>query len=328
MAIWPLVHWPDSEKEHAHARGELPFTPLMRRFQDSDGSEGLTPRRRCGAGSRRDDRVLEGGGHRFRLQHPPRRRKPADVVDALLRRRQFAGGRCAASSRGAGGATTRADGKASGRVGVALATSGPGASDIVAPIADAILDSVRTMFITGQVRTDLIGTEQLPGGRRDGRHDADHRACLPGAGPAPDPARDPRGILHVARAADGALARCSSRTVPQDLLRAPTSRTTRAEAQERSTCPVTRTSPRATRSGSRSPRRRSPTRGRAVVCAGGVDGDASGGARRGLTTERRLSDGLHADPAGSGCRPAHDQWLGCSACRETGRPTMRSTTRT
>ena len=49
--------------------------------------------------------------------------------------------------------------KASGRVGVAFATSGPGATNLVTPIADAIMDSVPTVFITGQVRTDLIGTD-------------------------------------------------------------------------------------------------------------------------------------------------------------------------
>src|SRR6266540_7192769 len=49
--------------------------------------------------------------------------------------------------------------KASGRVGVAFATSGPGATNLITPIADAIMDSVPTVFITGQVRTDLIGTD-------------------------------------------------------------------------------------------------------------------------------------------------------------------------
>ncbi len=49
--------------------------------------------------------------------------------------------------------------KASGRVGVALATSGPGATNLVTPIADAMMDSVPTVFVTGQVRTDLIGTD-------------------------------------------------------------------------------------------------------------------------------------------------------------------------
>jgi acetolactate synthase-1/2/3 large subunit len=49
--------------------------------------------------------------------------------------------------------------KASGRVGVALATSGPGATNLVTAIADAHMDSVPTVFITGQVRTELIGTD-------------------------------------------------------------------------------------------------------------------------------------------------------------------------
>ena len=49
--------------------------------------------------------------------------------------------------------------KASGRVGVAFATSGPGATNLVTAIADAMMDSVPTVFITGQVRTDLIGTD-------------------------------------------------------------------------------------------------------------------------------------------------------------------------
>jgi acetolactate synthase-1/2/3 large subunit len=49
--------------------------------------------------------------------------------------------------------------KASGKVGVALATSGPGATNLVTPIADAMMDSVPTVFLTGQVRTELIGTD-------------------------------------------------------------------------------------------------------------------------------------------------------------------------
>jgi acetolactate synthase-1/2/3 large subunit len=49
--------------------------------------------------------------------------------------------------------------KATGRVGVALATSGPGATNLVTAIADAMMDSVPTVFITGQVRTELLGTD-------------------------------------------------------------------------------------------------------------------------------------------------------------------------
>src|ERR671921_304797 len=49
--------------------------------------------------------------------------------------------------------------KASGRVGVAMATSGPGATNLVTPIADAWMDSTPLVAITGQVRTNLIGTD-------------------------------------------------------------------------------------------------------------------------------------------------------------------------
>src|SRR4051812_1268334 len=48
--------------------------------------------------------------------------------------------------------------RASGRVGVAIATSGPGATNLVTAIADAQMDSTPTLFITGQVRTTLRGT--------------------------------------------------------------------------------------------------------------------------------------------------------------------------
>jgi acetolactate synthase I/II/III large subunit len=58
-----------------------------------------------------------------------------------------------------GGHAAEGYAKASGKVGVALATSGPGATNLVTPIADAMMDSVPTVFITGQVRTDLIGTD-------------------------------------------------------------------------------------------------------------------------------------------------------------------------
>jgi len=49
--------------------------------------------------------------------------------------------------------------RASGRVGVCVATSGPGASNLVTGIADAMLDSVPMVVITGQVPTPLMGTD-------------------------------------------------------------------------------------------------------------------------------------------------------------------------
>jgi acetolactate synthase I/II/III large subunit len=49
--------------------------------------------------------------------------------------------------------------RASGKVGVAIATSGPGATNLVTPIADAWMDSTPLVCITGQVRSALIGTD-------------------------------------------------------------------------------------------------------------------------------------------------------------------------
>src|SRR6516225_4116022 len=59
------------------------------------------------------------------------------------------------------GATHMADGyaRASGRVGVAIATSGPGATNMVTGIATAMMDSSPLVCITGQVGSRLIGSD-------------------------------------------------------------------------------------------------------------------------------------------------------------------------
>jgi len=59
------------------------------------------------------------------------------------------------------GAALAANGyaRASGKVGVCVATSGPGASNLVTGIADAMLDSVPMVCLTGQVATHLMGTD-------------------------------------------------------------------------------------------------------------------------------------------------------------------------
>ena len=49
--------------------------------------------------------------------------------------------------------------RASGKVGVAIATSGPGATNLVTAIADAKMDSTPIVAITGQVSTKLMGTD-------------------------------------------------------------------------------------------------------------------------------------------------------------------------
>src|SRR3954454_13835455 len=59
------------------------------------------------------------------------------------------------------GAAHMADGyaRASGKVGVAVATSGPGATNLVTGIATAMLDSIPMVCITGQVSSRVIGSD-------------------------------------------------------------------------------------------------------------------------------------------------------------------------
>jgi acetolactate synthase-1/2/3 large subunit len=60
--------------------------------------------------------------------------------------------------QGAGHAAT-GYAQATGKVGVCIATSGPGATNLVTPIADAYMDSVPMVAITGQVARPAIGTD-------------------------------------------------------------------------------------------------------------------------------------------------------------------------
>ena len=59
------------------------------------------------------------------------------------------------------GATHMADGfaRASGKVGVAMATSGPGATNMITGLATAMMDSIPIVCITGQVPSSVIGTD-------------------------------------------------------------------------------------------------------------------------------------------------------------------------
>ena len=60
--------------------------------------------------------------------------------------------------QGAGHAAT-GYAQATGKVGVCMATSGPGATNLVTPLADAYMDSVPVVAITGQVPSGAIGTD-------------------------------------------------------------------------------------------------------------------------------------------------------------------------
>jgi acetolactate synthase-1/2/3 large subunit len=49
--------------------------------------------------------------------------------------------------------------RSTGKVGVVLVTSGPGATNVVTPLVDALMDSIPLVVITGQVATHLIGSD-------------------------------------------------------------------------------------------------------------------------------------------------------------------------
>jgi acetolactate synthase-1/2/3 large subunit len=58
-----------------------------------------------------------------------------------------------------GGFAAQGYARTTGKIGVCMATSGPGATNLVTPIADAKLDSIPLLAITGQVGTPVIGTD-------------------------------------------------------------------------------------------------------------------------------------------------------------------------
>ncbi len=73
--------------------------------------------------------------------------KRRDLHHVLVRHEQAAGHAAAGYAR------------ASGRVGVAMATSGPGALNLVTALADAMMDATPVVAITGQVPTAVVGTD-------------------------------------------------------------------------------------------------------------------------------------------------------------------------
>jgi thiamine pyrophosphate-dependent acetolactate synthase large subunit-like protein len=96
---------------------------------------------------------------------------------------------------------------ATGKVGVCMATSGPGATNLVTPLADAQMDSIPVVAITGQVGRALIGTDAFQEADISGitmpitKHNflvRDWRR---------DPAGDGRGLPHRVLGASGRGAR-------------------------------------------------------------------------------------------------------------------------
>src|SRR5438046_8006400 len=61
-----------------------------------------------------------------------------------------------------GGFAAEGYARATGKVGVCIATSGPGATNFVTCLADAKLDSTPIVAITGQVGTQVLGADAFP----------------------------------------------------------------------------------------------------------------------------------------------------------------------
>ena len=79
--------------------------------------------------------------------HQALRRHHADLRTILPRHEQ------------GGGFAAQGYARATGKTGVCIATSGPGATNLVTAIADAKLDSIPLIAITGQVGSSVIGTD-------------------------------------------------------------------------------------------------------------------------------------------------------------------------
>ena len=71
--------------------------------------------------------------------------------------------------------------RSAGKVGVCIATSGPGATNLITGLADALLDSVPVVALTGQVASPLIGTDAFQGSRRAGPVTGLHQTLVHGA---------------------------------------------------------------------------------------------------------------------------------------------------
>ncbi len=82
--------------------------------------------------------------------------------------------------------------RATGKVGVCCATSGPGATNLITALVDALMDSIPVVAITGQVSTKMIGSDAVPRSGHIRHYAALHEAQLHGeksGGPAADHSR-------------------------------------------------------------------------------------------------------------------------------------------
>ncbi len=136
---------------------------------------------------------------------------------------------------------------ATGRTGVCMATSGPGATNLVTALADAYMDSVPMVAITGQVPTAMIGTDAFQESDITGitAPITKHNELV--TDPGAHPGRDRRGLPHRRDRAAWPGARRPAEGHPAGQRRP-------GPGRRPSTCPATGCPARPTRSGSPRPR--------------------------------------------------------------------------
>ena len=136
----------------------------------------------------------EGVTRHLRLQ---RRRDPADLRRGVplqrgrqARRRQPQMPLIVPANEQGAGFMAAGYARASGRVGVCLVTSGPGATNTVTPVRDCMADSMPIVVICGQVPTAAIGTDAFQEAPVPPHHGRGRQARLPGH--RPDASSRPR----------------------------------------------------------------------------------------------------------------------------------------
>src|SRR4051794_26146077 len=100
-------------------------------------------------------RCLELEGVEYVFGHPGGAILP--VYDAILRSEKVQ--HVLVRHEQAGAHMAQGYARATGKVGVCMATSGPGATNLVTGIADAYMDSTPMVAITGNVSLDMIGSD-------------------------------------------------------------------------------------------------------------------------------------------------------------------------
>ena len=222
-----------------------------------------------------------------------------------------------------GGHAAEGYAKATGKVGVAFATSGPGATNLITPITDAMMDSVpvRVHHRPGPHRA--ARHRRLPGGGHDRHHDADRQALVHDPEPAGTAAGDPRGLLRRPQRAPrpGARRHPDGPLAGRDRLRAGDRRAAAGLPAPR------RGQPEADPPGGQGARGRAAARD--LRRRRRRQRRRRGGADR-VRAQRPLPRHLHADGArrlprarGRQARPAVAR--ACSACTAPARPTTRWT---